>query len=168
LILLEHLFQGCTVVATVQGPSPEEAVFRDGVGAAATVEAAEQAMSPEEASFRGREDGAAELNKQGSLKGLVSGMELAMPRQWRLLYKRGVLKGPGSGIVGGVAAVEAAKQTRSPEGARFRDGVGDAATVEAAEQATCPERFATGIREAGVAAGADEMGADTLLRRSSL
>ena len=86
------------MVATVQGPSLEEAVFRDGVGAAATVEAAEQAMSPEEASFRGREDGAAELNKQGFLKGLISGMELAMPRQWRLLYTCGVLKGPGSGI----------------------------------------------------------------------
>jgi hypothetical protein len=69
------------VVATVQGPSPEEAVFRDGVGGAATVETAEQLLSPEEASFRGREDGAAELNKQGSLKGLVSGMELAVPRQ---------------------------------------------------------------------------------------
>jgi hypothetical protein len=37
LILLERLFQGCTVVATVQGPSPEEAVFRDGVGVAAAV-----------------------------------------------------------------------------------------------------------------------------------
>jgi hypothetical protein len=122
LILLERPFQGCTVVATVQGPSPEEAVFRDGVGGAATVETAEQLLSPEEAPFRGREDGAAAvaaaeqtrgsegadfrdgvgdaaaveaavqtwspegagwrlLNKRGVLKGLVSGMELAMPRQ---------------------------------------------------------------------------------------
>ena len=89
------------MVATVQGPSPEEAVFRDGVGGAATVETAEQLLSPEEASFRGREDGAAAVaavNKRGVLKGLISGMELAMPRQWRLLYKRGVLKGLVSGM----------------------------------------------------------------------
>ena len=62
--------------------------------------------------------------------------------------------------VGGAAAVEAAEQTRSPEGAGFRDGVGGAATVDAAEQATCPEGVATGIREAGVAAGAGEVGDD--------
>ena len=40
---------------------------------------------------------------------------------------------------GGAAAVEAAEQTRSPEGAELRDIVGGTAAVEAAEQTRSPE-----------------------------
>ena len=50
LILLERLYQGCTVVATVQGPSPEEAVLRDGVGGAAAP-GAEKVLSAEAAAL---------------------------------------------------------------------------------------------------------------------
>ena len=97
-------------------------------------------MSPEEASFRGREDGAAAVAAAEQTRG-SEGAD----------FRDGV---------GDAAAVEAAEQARSPEGAGFRDGVGGAATVEAAVQATCPEGVATGIREAGVAAGAGEVGDD--------